>query len=202
MHAPPEAYFNEGDGHQQQIRGEGKVETVLDLSSQSKERQQVADDLVREGVVGPVLEHAGVLQHHDQRVARDLAASHGRVEGADDALQRPSNRNLCEINILRRVRCVDLHAIDATPARWRGDAGSSPLDGAPDTLADFHTDRNGHELARVVQARADPLVVVLGQSFFEERLHGASHGRSQDVADGTTDHNSLGELDLEGSQDS
>ena len=27
-------------------------------------------------------------------------------------------------------RRVDLHAIDATPARWRGDAGSSPLDGA------------------------------------------------------------------------
>ncbi len=25
---------------------------------------------------------------------------------------------------------VDLHAIDATPARWRSDAGSSPLDGA------------------------------------------------------------------------
>ena len=27
-------------------------------------------------------------------------------------------------------RRVVLHAIDATPARWRGDAGSSPLDGA------------------------------------------------------------------------
>ena len=27
-------------------------------------------------------------------------------------------------------RRVDLHAIDATPARWRGDAGSSPLNGA------------------------------------------------------------------------
>jgi uncharacterized RDD family membrane protein YckC len=27
-------------------------------------------------------------------------------------------------------RRVDLHAIDATPARCRGDAGSSPLDGA------------------------------------------------------------------------
>jgi hypothetical protein len=26
-------------------------------------------------------------------------------------------------------RCVCLHAIDATPARWRGDVGSSPLDG-------------------------------------------------------------------------
>ena len=27
-------------------------------------------------------------------------------------------------------RRVDLHTIDATPARWRGDVGSSPLDGA------------------------------------------------------------------------
>ena len=42
-------------------------------------------------------------------------------------------------------RRVDLHAIDATRARWRGwrgDAGSSPLDGAsgaPDTPVDFHT---------------------------------------------------------------
>ena len=51
---------------------------------------------------------------------------------------------------------VVLHAIDATPARWRGDAGSSPLDRArtaassprndfvkncrvPDSLVDFHT---------------------------------------------------------------
>ena len=50
---------------------------------------------------------------------------------------------------------VVLHAIDATPARWRGDAGSSPLDGArtaassprndlvkncaPDSLVEFHT---------------------------------------------------------------
>ena len=41
------------------------------------------------------------------------------------------------------------HAIDATPARWRGDAGFSPLDrartavssprSAPDALVDFHT---------------------------------------------------------------
>ena len=35
-----------------------------------------------------------------------------------------------EIKFLRRVRRVVLHAIDATPARWRGDDGSSPLDGA------------------------------------------------------------------------
>ena len=38
---------------------------------------------------------------------------------------------------------VVLHAIDATPARWRGDAGSSPLDRAPDALVDFHTGGHG-----------------------------------------------------------
>ena len=36
-----------------------------------------------------------------------------------------------------------LHAIDATPARWRGGAGSSPLDGARTAASsprnDFHT---------------------------------------------------------------
>ena len=44
-------------------------------------------------------------------------------------------------------RRVDLHAIDATPARWRG-VGSSPLDGssAPDTLVDFRTGRVESEL--------------------------------------------------------
>ena len=43
-------------------------------------------------------------------------------------------------------RRIVLHAIDATPARWRGDAGSSPLDRARtaassprNALADFHT---------------------------------------------------------------
>jgi hypothetical protein len=57
---------------------------------------------------------------------------------------------------------VVLHAIDATPARWRGDAGSSPLDRAmtaaslprndlvkncrvhPSHLVDFHTGDGGH----------------------------------------------------------
>ena len=86
MHAPPQPDLDEGDRHEKEIRGKRKVEPVLDLRRQTKEGEQVADDLVREGVVGPVLENTGVLQHHDQRVARDLAAAHGRVEGADDAL--------------------------------------------------------------------------------------------------------------------
>ena len=50
-----------------------------------------------------------------------------------------------EIKILRRVLLnhrADLNAIDATPARWRGDVGSPPLDGASaDALVDFHTGR-------------------------------------------------------------
>ena len=35
---------------------------------------------------------------------------------------------------------VDLHAIDATPARWRGDLVKNCR--APGALVDFHTDRD------------------------------------------------------------
>ena len=37
-------------------------------------------------------------------------------------------------------RRVVLHAIDATPARWRGDAGSSPLDGASTAASSSRND--------------------------------------------------------------
>ena len=55
-----------------------------------------------------------------------------------------------------------LHAVDATPARWRGDAGSSPLDRAasspraPDTLVDFHTGQDVVEELEVVRAAVAP----------------------------------------------
>ena len=43
-------------------------------------------------------------------------------------------------------RRADLHAIDATPARWRGDAGASPLDRASTAASsprnDFYTGRD------------------------------------------------------------
>ena len=52
---------------------------------------------------------------------------------------RPEPIKTCvEIKILRHVRVV-LHAIDAPPARWRGDAGSSSRGRPPDALVDFHT---------------------------------------------------------------
>ena len=78
---------------------------------------------------------------------------------------------------------VVLHAIDATPARWRGDAVSSPLDQArmsasspgndlvkncrvhPDALVDFHTDLDRAELleeglvAIAIETAALPAVV-------------------------------------------
>ena len=42
-----------------------------------------------------------------------------------------SRRNLCGNHLWSVLnRRVVLHAIDATPARWRGDAGSSPFDRA------------------------------------------------------------------------
>ena len=50
-----------------------------------------------------------------QRIIKLLADAHGDVTAG------------VEIKLLRRVV---LHAIDAAPARWRGDAGSSPLDRA------------------------------------------------------------------------
>ena len=57
----------------------------------------------------------------------------GDVEVIDDGV--PNGKYLCgNQNFTARShvlnRCVDLNAIDTTPARWRGDAGSSPLDGA------------------------------------------------------------------------
>ena len=74
-----------------------------------------------------------VFEPHDaEGVERTHAAALGRAR-------------LCRNQI---YGAFDLHAIDATPARRRGDAGSSPLDGAsaatssprnePDALVDFH----------------------------------------------------------------
>ena len=81
---------------------------------------------------------------------------------------------------------VVLHAIDATPARWRGDAGSLPLDRArtaasspryglvkncrvhraPDTLVDFHSEStqvHGHRRLHAL-ARSEGLRVVFASA--------------------------------------
>ena len=51
------------------------------------------------------------------------------ARAAPSASTRPVWKSKCYGAFVLNRR-VDLHAIDATPARWRGDAGSSPLDGA------------------------------------------------------------------------
>ena len=48
--------------------------------------------------------------------------------GLHDALLRP----------VWKSKFYDTYAIDATPARWRGDAGSSPLDGASTAAHPIH----------------------------------------------------------------
>ena len=52
----------------------------------------------------------------------------GKVSAASDGSDLCGNQNFTARFVLNRR--VVLHAIDATPARWRGDAGSSPLDRA------------------------------------------------------------------------
>ena len=63
------------------------------------------------------------------------AAAARVIDGTAAKVVRPVwKSNLYSAFVLNRR--VDLHAIDAAPARWRGNVGSSPLDGAsraPDT---------------------------------------------------------------------
>ena len=77
----------------------------------------------------------------------------GRAQSRRIDLRRRGRRRLCGNQNFAALppAANDLHAIDATPARWRGGAGSSPLDGGqhgrviaavtgvPGALLDFHT---------------------------------------------------------------
>jgi hypothetical protein len=82
------------------------------------------------------------------------------ASGAESSRGRDLRRDLCG-NLIYGMFVLD--AIDATPARRRGDAGSSPLDGASAatssprndlakhlTLVDFHTGRHGLRSCRLV----------------------------------------------------
>ena len=95
---------------------------------------------------------------------RDPATGGGRIHKEDEPLRGVSPHvddgpHLCGNQIYGAFvlnRRVDLYAIEQVSRRWRGDVGSSPLDGAsaatsspsaPDTLVDFHTRRHAHGLA-------------------------------------------------------
>ena len=74
------------------------------------------------------LEAAAAADQHLVDQAGDESDDLDMEELLDDV-----GMNLCGNQIYGAFvlnRRVDLHAIDATPARWRGDVGSSPLDGA------------------------------------------------------------------------
>jgi len=84
----------------------------------------------------------------DERDAATKAAGviQAKLDAANEDIEK--NAAICvEIKFTAR----SFHAIDATPARWRGDAGSLPLDGAPDTLVAFHTGRDPRGEGRLHQ---------------------------------------------------
>ena len=85
------------------------------------------------------------LQTEDPRMSKivihnGVVYTSGQTAGdAGDCVKAQTEATLAKVDAcvessLRRVfvlnRRVHLHAIDATPARWRGVVGSSPLDGA------------------------------------------------------------------------
>ena len=76
-----------------------------------------------------------------------------------------------EIKILRRVHRVDLRAIDATPARWRGDAGSSPLDrartAAPSPRSGLEENCRVHPTHWLISTQV-PVSCVMPHNFFDK----------------------------------
>ena len=73
------------------------------------------------------------LDDDDDAAAPPAAVNDEFAPDEDDPTQQTRVLTCVEIKIYGVFvlnRRVDLRAIDATPARWRGDAGSSPLDRA------------------------------------------------------------------------
>ena len=98
----------------------GVYKDILDQMARAD--QEVAEAEMLE------LEAAAAADQHLVDQAGDESDDLDMEELLDDV-----GMNLCGNQIYGTFvlnRRVDLHAIDATPARWRGDVGSSPLDGA------------------------------------------------------------------------
>ena len=81
------------------------------------------------------------------------------------AVLRDPSLTVWKSNFSARSCCIaassSTHAIDATPARWRGDAGSSPLDGASTAASsprnDFHTGPSTGRASKLMQNRRCPV---------------------------------------------
>ena len=93
-----------------------------------------------EGSNATARDHAHAALHGSARAEGSPAGEHAPALDADGRRDGLCGNQIYGAFVLNHR--VDLHAIDATPARWRGGVGSSPLDGAsaPDALVDFHTE--------------------------------------------------------------
>ena len=88
--------------------------------------------------IAQALEEADQDRAREQRVDDVAAAPSPAEKQPDEPPSQPSRALLHSLHLCGNQiygafvlnRRVDLHAIDAAPARWRGDVGSSPLDRA------------------------------------------------------------------------
>ena len=117
-------------------------------------RRRLAGEAVRRGGARVTARTAHrLISHHDHRITVDhLLRTTKRWSTALDTFGEPQENVDVFLLTLRAVwkskfygafvlkRRADLHAIDATPARWRGDAGSSPLDGASTAASSSRND--------------------------------------------------------------
>jgi hypothetical protein len=126
------------------------VAMVSQLFSTETDFAAIADEIV--GRISDELDYA--------REASDCEAFAALYRNEDVCVPKvyrefcgPRVLTLSYLPVWKSNRRVDLNAIDATPARRRGDVGSSPLDGAPGTLVDF---RSGIYRARSSTSGAAP----------------------------------------------
>ena len=98
--------------------------------------------MISQAAINAEADKAGAAGNSDLMAKLKAAATNKKIQGAfmdvknngvSAAMKYKDVRGLCGNQIYGALvlnRRVDLHAIDATPARWRGDAGSSLLDRA------------------------------------------------------------------------
>ena len=90
---------------------------------------------------GPVESYASPEHRRQQAQARRAAAARvaAQREDSSDLASEPVWKSNVAAHLRPRPN-HGLHAIDATPARWRGDVGSSPLDGASTAASSSRND--------------------------------------------------------------
>ena len=151
------------------LTAEAQEREMKEINAAAEEARLLAEAIEAERLrVEEEARKAATAVYDDSPIVAKAYASETREATFDDvaALDVVPERPLMQFQLSRPVwkskfygafvlnRRVNLHAIDAMPARWRGDAGSSPLERArtaassprndlsADALVDFNTGRD------------------------------------------------------------